>query len=164
LRGARHADSVFSGTPQTVFLYRYEPDGPLLVALIPRGRVERGEYDEVEAIHARMANDVRRTGRRAAQLLIVETLERPDARTRKRLASSEERVGQLTAAFVTKSGAARTILTLISWLTAPGTVQRSLHGTYEGARDWLVKETGVSLQLIERLHDAVRDLERQRRP
>jgi hypothetical protein len=149
--------------PAPVFIYRYEPEGPLLVALIPTGSVEPAEYDEVEAIHARMASDARRTGRRAAQLLIVETLERPNARTRKRLASSEERIGKLTAAFVAKSFAARTVLTLISWLTPQELVHRSIHGTYEDARDWLAKETNISSKLIDRLHGAVRELERQRR-
>lgn len=134
-----------------------------MVALIPFGSVEPAEYELVEAIHARMASDVQRTGRCAAQLLIVETLAQPDARTRKRLAMSEERVGKLTAAFVAKSSVARSVLNLISWLTPSGLVRRAMHKTYEDARDWLAKETTVPSELIDRLHDAVRELDQKRR-
>jgi hypothetical protein len=147
-----------------MFLHVYDSSNQLLVALVPRGLVVPSVYEEVEAIHARMAEDARRSGRPAVILLIVESADRPDAATRQRLAASESRIPHLLFFLVAHSSIARLVLLAVDWLRrgTPARAVRSTHKSYEQARDRLAQVTGMSAEYIDSMYRALRELERRR--
>jgi hypothetical protein len=147
-----------------MFLHVYDAGSQLLVGLIPRGLIVPSTYDEVEAIHAILAEDARRTGRPAVILLIVESSDKPDASTRERLASSESRIPQLLFFLVATSSVARLVLLAVDWLRRgkPARAVRSTHRSYEHARDRLSQVTGISARHIDSLYRELRELERKR--
>lgn len=147
-----------------MFLHVYDAGNQLLVGLIPRGFIGPSTYDEVEASHATMAEDARRSGRPALILLIVESSDRPDASTRQRLADSESRIPHLLFFLVAHSSVARLVLLAVDWLRRgkPARAVRSTHRSYEQARDRLAGVTGLSPRYIDTLHEQLRELERKR--
>ena len=110
----------------------------------------------IEALE-RLASDAARTpSRRVVLMVIVETGNPPDAKTRKRLADASKGVSRADVAFVIQSRAVFFVFTALRWLIPQSSPKNStVHPTYVAARDWLVSRRNHSADVYDRLYETL---------
>jgi hypothetical protein len=132
-------------------------DTQLVMLLLHSGSCStQQDFDANVSALKQLARDAaRRPSTRATLIVIVETNNPPDATTRKRLMDPIKSVQSIDGAFVVQSKIIRMVVTAILWF-APKNHGHSIHGTYEEARDWLLKRTNHRRSVFDDLYATLR--------
>jgi hypothetical protein len=152
----------------------YDANRLVLVALQSKGVASNADFEaNVLDVERFCEEAVRRPNEVASVIAIVESDNPPTALHRKRLAASENRIPNLNLALVGTGIALRFFMTVNHWLAPnrPG-FARSVHATFELARDWHVSRgphTPIVFDLLHyttqrRLRDTGRSLSARPRP
>jgi hypothetical protein len=157
-----------------MYVSAYDADRLVLVALQSEGIASKDDFDANMLDVERFCEEaVRRPNEVASVIAIAQSDNPPTALHRKRLAACENRIPKLNLALVGTGMAVRFFMTVNHWLAPnrPG-FARSVHASYELARDWHVAHgphTAIAFDLLHytaqrRLRDTGRSLSARPRP
>jgi hypothetical protein len=138
-----------------MFVHVYDAQRLILfVLLAPSGSHRDGER-AIEAFD-RLAVDTARAmrGRPTVVVFVKAGAAPPDPGQRQRIASCVGRTPRYRFALVSSSRVARMVVTGLEWLApkAPDTL-RSVHATYDEAREWLVAHTARDGEVFDELYE-----------
>jgi hypothetical protein len=127
-----------------MLVIEYDPFRVILLAIHVGGPLTDLEIDQIEASILRARVDAARNGDGAVtNLVVVESGHSPTAVQRKRIGEAVALVERGQAAFVVRSAILRAVITAIGWFRQGNRDNvQSTHGSYEGARNWLVARSG----------------------
>jgi hypothetical protein len=152
-----------------MFVHVHDAQRLILFVLLSPGASQRDGDFAIEAFE-RLAVDTARAmrGRPTVVVFVKTGAAPPDADQRRRIAACVKKTPRFRFALVSSSRLARMVVTALDWLApaAPDTL-RSVHGTFEEAREWLVAKTAHKAEVFDAMYAELCERERaeqQRRP
>jgi hypothetical protein len=126
-------------------LTTYDPAQVILFSLHVGGALSDPDVDRVVAGMERARADATRHGVGVTNLVLIESQHSATAVQRRRMADAMKVIPRGQTAFVVRSPLIRGMITAMSWLSMSDAGRnrvQSTHATYEGARQWLVEQSG----------------------
>jgi hypothetical protein len=136
----------------------YDAERLVLIALQSKGVSADTDFVTNVLEVERLGDDaLRRPDHVASLIILAESDNAPSAKHRQRLAAVEARIPRLNVAVVGAVRSTVMVMTAINWLapSRPGLL-RSVHASYELAREWHVARGVHPRAVFDALHESVR--------
>jgi hypothetical protein len=139
-----------------MFLHVYEAETLILFAVYAKGTSTDADFDANVLQFERLAAQAR-SGETASIVVIAQETNPPGARYRQRLADIEDSIPKVNVSVVSQEKASFLVMKVFNWLAPerPG-LARSIHPTYERARNWHVQKGVHPAAVFDALYEDVR--------